>query len=127
MNQLTKSGETPQKGTGNKDKKPNNDGKRTQGRYLTTFKGETAKMNDKVFQLLSEQPKRGQFEETMEALQRYANKTYPLDGVFLLPLFKDLSRPVLEEPTKARGKGLYKRRRSDYRRSNGIGLNFLKK
>ena len=80
-----------------------NEGKRFQ-RYSNAFKGETSKMNGKVFQLLTEQPRMGQFEETLEALQRYANKVYPLDTVFLLPLFKDLIEPILMEPDKPQPK-----------------------
>ena len=57
-------------------------------------------MNGKVFQLQSEQPRKGQFNDTMKALQLYTGQVYPLDSGFLLPMFKDLSKPKLEEPKK---------------------------
>ena len=100
MNKDTKEATGNQKAPGNNAKYTQGSTRKGAGRYTSTFKGETSDMNGKVFQLLSEQPKRNQFEDTLEALQRYADKTYPLDSVFLLPLFKDLTRPVVKQPSK---------------------------
>ena len=57
-------------------------------------------MNGNVSQLQSKRAKKGQFDDTLEALQRYSAKAYPKDSVFLLPLFKELEQPTLTEPTK---------------------------
>ena len=69
-------------------------------RWTATFRGETMDMNGNVFQLQSEKAKKGQFDDTLQALQRYAARVYPKDSVFLLPIFKDLNQPTLEEPRK---------------------------
>ena len=91
---------TPKGGNGNNNKRAQGSARKSSNKFTSTFKGETSEMNGKVFQLLSESSKRGQFEETLEALQRYSDKTYPLDSVILMPLFKDLSKPIVKEPDK---------------------------
>ena len=64
-----------------------NESKKGKPRWGNTFKGETQEMNGNVFQLQSEHGRKGQFDDTLEALQRYAGKFYPKDSVFLLPIF----------------------------------------
>ena len=74
------------------------------------FVGETAEMNENVFQTLTESGDRRQFTKTLEALERYINKKlrYPGD---LKSLYQDLSKPVLVDPpylTDAEAKTLAK-------------------
>ena len=63
------------------------------------FKGETPGMQGKVFRLQSEQIKKGEFKEAVEALERYAGRTYPLDTTKLQDLFKNFETPTVDEPT----------------------------
>ena len=91
------SNEKAAKGQGNDNQNENKKGK---PRWANTFKGETQEMNGNVFQLQSEHGRKGQFDDTLEALQRYAAKFYPKDSVFLLPIFTKLERPVLSQPEK---------------------------
>ena len=86
------------KGTNERNENPKTN--RFGARWVSTFKGETAEMNGNVFQLQSEKARKGQFDDTMEALQRYSAKVYPKDSVFLLPLFKELKQPTVKEPDK---------------------------
>ena len=58
--------------------KKNHKGARPNARWTSTFKGETQEMNRNVFQLQSEHVKKGQFDDSLEALQRYAGKFYPV-------------------------------------------------
>ena len=97
------------KDTKTADKPPSNNNlrrtqtfkKRSTYKYANNFKGETPEMKGKVFRLLSKQPtKRRQFEETLEALQRYPDKMYPLDSIFLLTFFSDQERSEVTEPEK---------------------------
>ena len=67
---------------------------------INLFKGETIGMNDNVFQIHSEQKKKGQFQETMDALKVYASTTYKKDINFLTPLFLNLVEPTVKEPTE---------------------------
>ena len=55
-------------------------------------------MQDNVYQVHGEPRKRGEFERTMEALERYAGRFYPMDTVLLQPLFKDLSESKVTLP-----------------------------
>ena len=55
MNKNTKGNDATQKGSSNKERQGANDGRRYQNKYATSFKGETAKMKGKIFQLLAEQ------------------------------------------------------------------------
>ena len=75
-------------------------GRRNTSRWSNSFKGETADMNGNVFQLQSENTKKGQFDDTLDALQRYAAKAYPMDSVALLPIFTDLKQPTIKAPEK---------------------------
>ena len=49
-------------------------------KYANQFKGETPGMQGRVFclQSESEQVKKGEFKDTMEALERYDGRVYPL-------------------------------------------------
>ena len=62
------------------------------------FKGETKEMNGNVFQTHSEQKKRGQFQDTMDALKVYSSTVYKKDIRYLNPLFNRLERPDVSEP-----------------------------
>ena len=64
------------------------------------FKGETKEMNGNVFQTHSEQRKRGQFQDTMDALKVYASTVYKKDIRYLNPLFNRLERPEVKEPVQ---------------------------
>ena len=68
------------------------------------FKGLTSEMNGHVFQVHSEQSKKGQFEDTMTALEIYASKIYKADMIHLTIFFKDLKAPILMEPIPPEGK-----------------------
>ena len=91
---------TPNKGDtnneGGQSKKRNHQAKNS--KYGSQFKGETPGMNGKVFRLQSEQSKKGEFKDAMEALERYAGRTYPLDTTKLQALFKSLESPEYDEP-----------------------------
>ena len=78
------------------NKKRNHQAKKS--KYGNQFKGETPGMNGKVFRLQSEQNKKGEFKDAMEALERYAGRAYPLDTTKLQTLFKKLETPEFEEP-----------------------------
>ena len=43
------------------------------------FKGETTDMNGHVFQTIEESKDPSQYMKTLDALERYSNKTYDLD------------------------------------------------
>ena len=62
------------------------------------FKGETKEMNGNVFQTHSEQRKRGQFQDTMDALKVYSSTIYKKDIRYLNPLFNRLEQPDVPEP-----------------------------
>ena len=67
-------------------------------RLTNTFKGETAGMQGHVFEVLGERVTKRQFEDTLEALERYAGETYPGEIALLQPLFKRLEYPKVEAP-----------------------------
>ena len=85
-------------GTGNNFRRRNGGSKKNQ-KPSNVFKGETPGMNGKVFRLASEHAKKGEFKDTLEALERYAGRVYPLDAASLQSLFKKLEAPKLDEPT----------------------------
>ena len=64
----------------------------------TTFKGETAEMNSNVFQTHAEQKKRGQFQDTMDALKVYSSTTFRKDINHLTKLFTELKTPEVPKP-----------------------------
>ena len=69
----------------------------------TTFRGETKEMNGNVFQCHEEARDPTQFNRTLEALERYANKTYA-SAQDLQKLFDKMKNPTVEQPTAlARG------------------------
>ena len=83
--------------TGNR----NNNNNRIQGH--NDFKGETPAMNGHVFQVHAEQKKRGQFQDTLDALKVYASTAYRKDINHLTRLFSELKTPEVprpEEPVK---------------------------
>ena len=57
-------------------------------------------MNGNIFQIHSEQQKKGQFQETMDALKVYASITYKKDINYLTPLFTNLEEPQVDQPDK---------------------------
>jgi hypothetical protein len=65
------------------------------------FQGETAELKGKVFQVHSEQRKRGQFQDTLSALKVYASTVYRKDINSLTCLFTELKVPSVEEPVEA--------------------------
>ena len=71
-----------------------------QNRAGPSFKGSIEKMNGHVFQTYGEQPKRGEFQRTLDELKIYCSTTYIQEAVLLEPLFERLENPVLEKPTK---------------------------
>ena len=85
-------------------KNPNQEPKRYPGRRgrfnrsNNAFKGETPGMQGHVFEVLNEQMSKGQFKQTMEALERYAGQTYPKEITLLQPLFKRLEEPKIDPP-----------------------------
>ena len=83
-------------------------GKKGQGKKFYGFKGETADLHGKVFQLQTEHDKKGQFEDTLEAIQRYVGRVYALDAATLEVLFKELKEPVVTEPPPPEGKVMMK-------------------
>ena len=61
-----------------------------------SFKGETAELNDNVFQTPAENPPVTQFKDSVQALERYAFKTYT--GVDWQVLFSDFDLPDIAVP-----------------------------
>ena len=55
-------------------------------------------MNGNVFQTHSEQRKRGQFQDTMDALKVYSSTIYKKDIRYLNPLFNRLQQPDVPQP-----------------------------
>ena len=54
--------------------------KRNKGKHdVKKVRGETAKMNGRVFELHAERTNKSQFEDTMEALRIYSSNTYKSD------------------------------------------------
>ena len=82
--------------------------KKNRNGFSNQFKGMTTEMNGHVFQVHSEQKRKGQFEETLRALELYASKIYKNDMVHLTALFKDLVAPILNEPIPPEGKRIVK-------------------
>jgi len=70
------------------------------GAKAVTFKGETSGLNGNVFQLQEESKDPGQFRRTMDAMERYANKTFDCD---FRKLFDKLEMPTLEKPKQPVG------------------------
>ena len=62
------------------------------------FRGETPGMQGHVFRLQSEHSKKREFQDTMDALERYAGRIYPLDTAKLQDLFKKLELPTYTQP-----------------------------
>ena len=60
------------------------------------FKGETSELNHNVFQTPVENPPVTQFKDSIQALERYAFKTYT--GIDWQVLFADFELPELEMP-----------------------------
>ena len=60
--------------------------------------GDTKDMNGHVFQIHSEQRKKNQFNDTMDALKTYASQKYVKHIDYLTPLFVDLSVPEIRRP-----------------------------
>ena len=84
----------------NQNRKKGQNGRNS--KYSNQFKGETPGMQGKVFRLQSEQAKKGEFKDTMEALERYAGRAYPLDTTKLQVLFKQFETPKFDEPRENR-------------------------
>ena len=68
------------------------------------FKGETTALNGHVFQVHAESPKRGQFQDTLDALKIYTSTIYIKDIQNLTTLFTDLVPPVIREPKEPKEK-----------------------
>ena len=85
---------------GNKRDTGTGKGQRPTGKWGNVFKGETTELNGQVFQLQSERAKKGQFDNTLDALRRYSGKVYPKDSVVMLPIFTRLKEPTIAEPSK---------------------------
>ena len=65
---------------------------------INVFKGETTDMNGNVFQTHAEQKKRGQFQDTMDALKVYSSTTFRKDINHLTKLFTELKKPEVPRP-----------------------------
>jgi hypothetical protein len=72
--------------------------RRQQRHDNNNFKGETTGMNGNVFQTHAEQRKRGQFQDTLDALRIFASTAYRKDIHFLTRLFTDLQVPFVPKP-----------------------------
>ena len=64
------------------------------------FKGDVELMNGNVFQLHTECKKRGQFQDTLDALNALASTEYKKEVRYLDPLFRKLEAPSVPLPTK---------------------------
>jgi hypothetical protein len=62
------------------------------------FKGETPGMGGHVFQIHSEQTKRGQFQDTLDALKVYSSTTFRKEITSLNKLFTQLKTPEVVKP-----------------------------
>ena len=55
-------------------------------------------MNSQVFQLHTEQRRKGQFQDTIDQLLTYAATNYPKEIKHLKIIFTDLEEPTIEAP-----------------------------
>ena len=89
--------------TGNGNRQPNRrnqQNRRYQGSRATAvvFKGETTELHGHVFQLYEESNDHTQFNRTLEAVDRYCNKTFT--DVDMRAVFKELKQPEAKKPEK---------------------------
>lgn len=63
--------------------------------------GQTCEMNDKVFQLQSEQKQQGQFRETLEQIHICSSSIHQKEIKHLMVLFTTLEKPVIAKPELA--------------------------
>ena len=63
-----------------------------------TFVGNTKEMNSQVFQIHTEQRKKGQFQDTMDQLLTYAATNYAKEIKHLKTIFTNLEEPMIEVP-----------------------------
>ena len=94
--------------TGEINKKRQSNAFSRHGKSNNQFKGETPGMMGKVFRLQSEHAKKGEFEETMEALERYSGRNHPLDASALQVLFRELKTPSYSEPEPPKTASIFK-------------------
>lgn len=73
---------------------------RNQVNNSSVFKGNVTGMNSHVFQLHSERRKKGQFQETMDALKTLASTEFKQEIRYLEPLFRELTNPKVPLPIK---------------------------
>ena len=84
----------------------NNNSSRSQNRYNNyynhdkVFKGESIAMNGAVFEIHVEQPPKGQFQDTLDALKIYSSTMYKLDIDSLNVLFIDITEPTIVTHTE---------------------------
>lgn len=78
-------------------------GQRENTRHQTstnTFKGNATGMNGNVFQLHSERRKKGQLQETLDALKTLASTEFKQEIRYLEPFFQELTSPRVPLPIK---------------------------
>ena len=63
-----------------------------------TFVGNTKEMNSQVFQIHTEQQKKGKLQDTMDQLLTYAATNYAKEIKHLKTIFTDLEEPTIEAP-----------------------------
>ena len=68
------------------------------------FHGDTRDLNGHVFQIHSEQIKRNQFNDTMDALKTFASQKYVKHIDYIMPLFVDFSAPSIPRPVQPASK-----------------------
>ena len=81
----------------------NNNSSKAQNRYNNynydkVFKGESIAMNGAVFEIHAEQPPKGQFQDTLDALKIYSSTMHKLDIDSLNVLFIDITEPTIVPP-----------------------------
>ena len=75
--------------------------KTTRRGNVTTFKGEVEKMQGNVFQLHTERKKRGQFQDTIDAMKVLSSTEYKTEVYYMEPLFRALDTPNISYPVKS--------------------------
>ena len=93
----------PNKGTyKSKGKYDNSKKRRDDGNKRTSYVGDTPEMLGHVFQVRSEQRKKGQFQDTLDQLKVYASANYKKEIKHMRKLFIEIQTPQIRKPKPPR-------------------------
>lgn len=86
--------------TRNTNRSGNSDNTTRTTTRTNVFRGNVTSMNGHVFQLHSERRKKGQFQDTLDALKTLAATEFKSEIRYLEPLFRELTDPIIPLPIK---------------------------